>query len=122
MLKLSSQLAAPAWLDLVPGVRIETRPATPAAMIIARREAGKLFRADGADADPDTGAKATVALVGALARFAISDWSGVGDAEGEPATVTPENIDALMRIWPCYDAFDQQYVGPILAGEAEKNG
>ncbi|NEU15012.1 hypothetical protein G3T14_23495 [Methylobacterium sp. BTF04] len=122
MLKLSAHPSAPAWLDLMPGVRVQMRPATPAAMIIARREAGKVFRAEGADDDPDTGTKATVALVGALARFAISDWSGVGNAEGEPVPVTAENVDALMQIWPCYDAFDQQYVGPILTGETEKNG
>ena len=40
MLKLAPRADEPFWLDLLPGVRVRVRPATPAAMIAARAEAG----------------------------------------------------------------------------------
>lgn len=121
MLKLSTQPVDPKWLDLLPNVRVRVRPVTVAAIIVARGDAGTVFRSEGADADPQTGAKATSAMVRSLARFAITEWEGVGDENDQPATVTLEAIDALMTVWPAYDGFERLYVGPALAGETEKN-
>jgi hypothetical protein len=122
MIKLSLSSSEPAWLDLLPGVRVRARPVTVAAIIVARADAGKVFRTDEADSDPQTGAKATSAMVRSLARFAIMEWEGVGGEDDQPADVTPEGIDALMSVWPAYDGFERLYVGPALAGETEKNG
>ena len=122
MLKLPSAQSDLRWLDLLPGARVRVRPVTVAAIIVARADAGRVFRADEADADPQTGAKATSAMVRALARFAIAEWEGIGGDDDQPAGVTLEAIDALMSLWPAYDAFERLYVGPALAGETEKNG
>ena len=122
MLKLPSAQSDLRWLDLLPGARVRVRPVTVAAIIVARADAGRVFRADEADADPQTGAKATSAMVRSLARFAIAEWEGIGGDDDQPAGVTLEAIDALMSLWPAYDAFERLYVGPALAGETEKNG
>lgn len=121
MLQLSHQSAVPKWLDLLPGVRVCVRPVTVAAILVARGEAGAVFHGEGADTDPQTSAKATAAMVRSLARYAITDWDGVGDADDRPVPVAPEAIEALMSLWPAYDSFDRLYVGPALAGETEKN-
>ena len=121
MLKLPSAHSDLHWLDLLPGARIRVRPVTVAAIIVARADAGKVFRADEADADPQTGAKATSAMVRSLARYAIAEWEGIGGEDEAPAEVTPEAVDALMSLWPAYDSFERLYVGPALAGQAEKN-
>jgi hypothetical protein len=57
----------------------------------------------------------------ALARAAILDWEGIGDAEGEPLAVSPEAIDALLDIWPIFEAFQTVYVAKGLLLDAEKN-
>jgi hypothetical protein len=46
----------------------------------------------------------------------------VGNAEGKPAAVTSEGVEALMDLWPIADAFERQYLGPALLLEGEKNG
>lgn len=125
MLKLSLTQREPAWLDLIPDVRLRVRPPTSAAMIAARTAASKAFQPpeEGAPAPSgDRGSEAAASLVLALAHHAIVEWEGVGDAEGEPAPVTAENVEALMRVWPAFDAFDRLYVAPALAGSEEKNG
>ncbi|NEU14977.1 hypothetical protein G3T14_23315 [Methylobacterium sp. BTF04] len=122
MIRLPSASNDVVWIDLFPGVRVRVRPHTVAAIIVARADAGKVFRADEANADPQTGAKATSAMVRSLARFAIIEWEGVGGEDDLPAEVTLDGIDALMSVWPAYDGFERLYVGPALSGEAEKNG
>lgn len=121
MIKLPSAHSDLHWLDLLPGARVRVRPVTVAAIIVARADAGKVFRSEDADTDPQTGAKATSAMVRSLARFAIAEWEGIGSNDDQPAEVTPETIDALMSLWPAYDSFERLYVGPALAGETEKN-
>ena len=105
----------PYWLDLGHGVRVKVRPLTTALM--------KAVQADfaghpGAD-DPASG-RAEVFL-GLLARHAILEWDGVGDEKGEPAPVTHENVEALMRLWPIAEAFERLYLAPALLLEDEKN-
>jgi len=63
-----------------------------------------------------------VAMAQAVARMVITEWSGVGDAEGNPLPVTPEGIDALLNIWPVFEAFQEKALGPHLVLDAEKNG
>jgi hypothetical protein len=57
----------------------------------------------------------------AVARIAIEDWSGVGDETGSPIPVSPEGIDALLDIWPVFEAFQTKYVARAMILDAEKN-
>jgi len=57
----------------------------------------------------------------ALGRIAIVDWEGVGDENGDPVTVSPEGIDALLDVWPLFEAFQTEYVAGGLMLDAEKN-
>jgi hypothetical protein len=41
----------------------------------------------------------------AVARRAVLDWEGVGDDAGNPRARQPEGIDALLEIWPVFEAF-----------------
>lgn len=117
MLKLTT-VAEPYWLDLLPGVRIKVRPITIASMLIARDAVSKVYR--GADQE-DVGARANIALVREIALRGIVEWEGVGDADGNPAPVTPETIGALLDHWPAYDEIDVRYVAPALERGTEKN-
>jgi len=56
-----------------------------------------------------------------LGRLAITDWDGVGDDAGKPVDVSPEGIDALLDIWPLFEAFQTEYVAGGLLLDAEKN-
>ena len=107
---------APFWCDLVPGVRVKLHPLTTALMVAAR--------SDPAIADLPKDARteeAALAMAKALARMAILDWEGVGDAEGAPLVVSPEAIDALLDIWPIFEAFQTVYVEKGLLLDSEKN-
>lgn len=107
---------APQWRDLVPGVRVRLRPLTTALMVAAR--------GDPAIADlPERTAteEAALAMAKALARRAILAWEGIGDADGNPIEPSPEAIDALLDLWPAFEAFQTQYVAKALMLDAEKN-
>ena len=106
----------PRWLDLLPGVRLKLRPLTTALMVAARADAG-------VEALPPEASTEDLALAmaRAVARIAILEWEGVGDAEGNPVGVTPEGIDALLDIWPAFEAFQGAYVAKALLLDAEKN-
>ena len=108
--------ATPAWLDLAPGLRLLVSPLTTALMVSAR--------ADPAIEDLPEGASQealALAMAKAVARRAVLDWEGVGDAMGTVMPVTPEGIDALLEIWPVFEAFQTQYVAKGLILDAEKN-
>jgi hypothetical protein len=62
-----------------------------------------------------------LAMAKALARRAVLDWEGVGDATGDPLVVSPEGIDALLDVWPVFEAFQTGYVAKGLVLEQEKN-
>ena len=50
----------------------------------------------------------------------ILDWKGVGDTEGEPIAPTAEGIDALLDLYPLFQAWEVNYVGKGLALSAKK--
>ena len=50
-----------------------------------------------------------------------SDGSVVKNADGSPALVTPAGIDALLEVWPIFEAFQAVYVSKGLLLDAEKN-
>ncbi len=116
MLKLAFD-REPFWLDLSPGVRIQFRPITVAAILLARTAAADVLRAGGDDAM----VRAGVAFTRSLAQSGIAAWEGIGDAQGNVVEPTADNIDALLELWPTFDAIDRLYVGPALIRDAEKN-
>jgi len=107
---------APRWLDLLPGVRLKLRPLTTALMVSARADPA-------VEALPPeaTTEELALAMAKAVARRAVLEWEGVGDANGNPVSVTPEGIDALLEIWPAFEAFQGAYVAKGLLLEQEKN-
>jgi len=107
----------PQWLDLGHGVRLQLLPLTTALMVAARSDPA--VRALATDACNDERA---AVFAGALARRAIVDWDGVGDADGKVLEVSPEGIDALMALYPIFEAFNLLYSAPGLFLDAEKNG
>ena len=115
MLKLNLA-RTPHWLDLGHGVRLHVEPLTSALMMAARADPA-------VEALPeDAGNEAlALAMAKAVARRAVLDWEGVGDAEGRPLPVTPEGIDALLEVWPIFEAFQIAYVAKGLVLEQEKN-
>lgn len=108
---------APSWCDLIPGVRVKLRPLTTALMVSARGDPAIADLPEGSATE-----EAALAMAKALARRAILDWEGIGDAEGAPLPVSPEAIDALLDLWPAFEAFQSSYVAKALLLDAEKNG
>ena len=107
---------APFWCELVPGVRVKLRPLTTGLMVAARSDPAIANLPKEARTE-----EAALAMAKALARSAILDWEGVRDAEGAPLVVSPEAIDALLDIWPIFEAFQTVYVAKGLLLDAEKN-
>jgi len=62
-----------------------------------------------------------VAFAKALARRAVLSWEGIGDADGNAIDPSPNSVDALLDIWPIFEAFQQTYVSKGLLLEQEKN-
>ena len=112
-LDLSSE---PKWLDLGAGLRLHVPPVTTAIMVAARNDPA-------VDALPEAASKEEQALVmaKAVARRVVTGWEGVGDADGNPVPVTSEGIDALLDIWPVFEAFQTRCLAPHLMLDAEKN-
>lgn len=106
----------PRWHDLAPGVRVLLRPLTTALMVATRSDPE-------VEAVPDGTSDEERALIfaKALARRAVLDWEGVGDAEGNVIDTSTAAIDALLDIWPIFEAFQLVYVSKGLLLEQEKN-
>jgi hypothetical protein len=106
----------PQWLDLGAGLRLAVLPVTTAVMVAARND-------HAVEALPEGASKEEQALVmaRAVARRVVTGWEGVGDASGNPVPVTPEGIDALLDIWPVFEAFQTRCLAPHLMLEQEKN-
>jgi len=106
----------PAWLDLGHGVRVLLGPLTTAMMVAARNDPAIASLPEDA---PDEAA--ALAFAKALARVAILAWEGVGDANSQPIDPSAEAIDALLDIWPLFEAFQTKYVAKGLVLDQEKN-
>ena len=108
--------ATPQWLTLAPDLRLLVSPLTTALMVSARADMS-------IETLPETATteELALAMAKAVARRAILEWEGVGDENGSVVAVTPESIDALLEIWPVFEAFQTQYVANGLILDAEKN-
>ena len=107
---------APQWCDLIPGVRVRLRPLTTALMVSARADPA----IDGLS-ETSSQEDMALAMAKAVARRAVLEWEGVGDDDGNLVPVSPAGIDALLEIWPVFEAFQAQYVARGLMLDAEKN-
>ena len=108
--------ATPEWLDLAPGLRLLVGPVTTALMVSARADPAIEALPEGASQEA-----LALAMAKAVARRAVLDWQGVGDDAGNIVPVSPEGIDALLEIWPVFEAFQTTYVAKGLILDAEKN-
>lgn len=108
--------ATPQWLELAPGLRLLVGPLTTALMVSARADPAIEDLPDGTSQEA-----LALAMAKAVARRAVLDWEGVGDDAGNIIPVSPEGIDALLEIWPVFEAFQTQYVARGLILDAEKN-
>lgn len=106
----------PRWHDLAPGVRVQLRPLTTALMVATRSDPA-------VEALPEnvSDEERAVAFAKTLARRAILAWEGIGDAGGNAIGPDPTAIDALLDIWPIFEAFQLSYVSKGLLLDAEKN-
>ena len=107
----------PQWLDLGHGVRLQLMPLTTALMVATRSDPA----VQSLDADASNDSRAAV-FAAALARRAVVDWEGVGDENGKVLEISPDGIDALLSLWPIFEAFNLHYVSPGMLLDAEKNG
>ncbi|MGB3796530.1 MAG: hypothetical protein WA957_09545 [Alteraurantiacibacter sp.] len=108
--------AAPEWLELSPGLRLLVAPLTTALMVSARADPPVEALPEGSSQED-----LALAMAKSVARRAVLDWEGVGDDAGNTLPVTPDGIDALLEIWPVFEAFQTQYVARGLILDAEKN-
>jgi hypothetical protein len=106
----------PRWLDLGHGVRLRTAPLTTALMVASRSDPAVEALADTASDE-----ERALVFAKAIARRAVNGWEGVGDAEGSPVPVTPDGVDALLEVWPIFEAFQAAYVSKGLLLDTEKN-
>ena len=108
--------AGPQWLDLGSGLRLAVLPVTTAVMVAARNDPAVEALSDAASKE-----ELALAMARAVARRVVTGWEGVGDADGNPVPVSPEGIDALLDIWPVFEAFQTRCLAPHLMLDAEKN-
>lgn len=106
----------PAWLDLGHGVRLHLQPLTTAMMVASRNDPAVAALPEDA-----TDEASALVFAKALARNAVLDWEGVGDAEGNVTPVSPDGINALLDVWPLFEGFQTKYVAKGLVLDQEKN-
>ena len=106
----------PRWLDLGAGLRLHVLPVTTAIMVAARNDPAVEALSDAASKEEQA-----LVMAKAVARRVLTGWEGVGDADGNPVPVSPEGIDALLDIWPVFEAFQTRCLAPHLMLDAEKN-
>ena len=118
MLRLNLS-TAPCWLDLGHGVRLLIEPLSTAVMMAARNDPA-IAEAAATEGSASNDDLARI-VAKAVARIVVKDWEGVGDADGKPLPVTPDGLDALLELWPIFEAFQTNYIAGGLILEQEKN-
>ena len=95
-------------------------PLTTAIMLAARSDPTIIAAAadSGGSASNDDLARI---VAKAVARIVVRDWEGVGDEDGEPMAISHDGIDALLELWPIFEAFQTKYIAGALILDAEKN-
>lgn len=102
------------WLELMPGVQLYVKPLTSALMLRVQ-----------ADLPPSNGDEDNhdwyVEFVKHIALAAIEKWSGIGDADGNLADVTRDNVWCLLDDYQLFTEFQTQYLADYQARQSEKN-
>lgn len=106
----------PEWIDLGHGVRVRCRRIDTALIARASNDPRVAELKEGSEP-----ATVSVAMAKVLAELAILEWEGVGDGEGYPVAPSPENVGALLDLFPIFDAFQTRYVAKGLMLSAEGN-
>ena len=70
---------------------------------------------------PPPRTRRALAFAIAIARIAVTDWEGVGDTDGNPLPVTSEGIDALLEVWPIFEAFQAGFFRRISTTHPENS-
>lgn len=104
----------PRWVDIAGDARIQIAPVNAVRMLRAR---ARLDR----DAPVADDAAGQAEFVLALAAECIVGWEGIEDANGDPADVSPEAIEALLDDYRVFEAFQAAVLGPYMERIAEKN-
>jgi hypothetical protein len=138
MLRLTMQRES-RWLELAGlGVSIKMRPLTTAVVTAAKSEAIKRLAAMQAAAEEKaaagfdaegpgfTDANWRAGLIEqyvaeALLRYGAEEWSGVGDADGNPLPLGPAAFEAFAAHEPAARAFLAAALDPLDAVAAEGN-
>jgi hypothetical protein len=134
-----SQRSQPYDLELPYGLRVTVRPLTTAGMAAAQAAARRAVEAIERQARERTEAGLTLdglpdlsaegerdgfyqgQLIRELALRHITHWTGV-ELEGGPAPPTPENIAAVMELYPVGERFFQEFTLRQVLLNAAKNG
>lgn len=112
----------PRWLDFGHGVRLLVEPLTTAIMLAARSDPAIVAAAADAESDAAHSNDDLARIVAkSVARIVVKDWDGVGDEDGEPMAISHDGIDALLELWPIFEAFQTKYIAGALILDAEKN-
>jgi len=102
----------PEWIELLTGVRVKVAPLTTAVVQAAMSEV--VSQTDGTEF--------SIALTKAIARIAILDWEGVGDADGAHVAPSADYINCLMDLYQASAAFNQLYISRWQVLADEKKG
>jgi hypothetical protein len=134
-----SQRSEPYELELPYGLRVTVRPLTTAGMAAAQAAARRAVEAIerqarerteaglALDGLPDLATEGErdglyqAQLIRVLALRHITSWNGV-ELEGGPAPPTPENIAAVMELYPVGERFFQEFTLRQVLLNAAKNG
>jgi len=134
-----SQPTVPFELELPYGLRVTVRPLTTAGMAAAQAAARRAVEAIerqarerveaglALDGLPDLSAEGErdgfyqAQLIRELAVRHITSWTGL-ELEGGPAPLTPENIAAVMELYPVAERFFQEFTLRQVLLNAAKNG
>jgi hypothetical protein len=126
-------------IELPYGLTITVKPLTTAGMAAAQAAARRAIEAierqigerkeaglptDGLpdlDVDADRDGFYQSQLIRELAVRHITDWTGI-EMEGGPAPPTPENIAAVMNLYPAGERFFQEFTLRQVLINAAKNG
>lgn len=123
----------PYWIDLVAGARVKVTPlsmgiyqaARTRSWIEAEKESGAVRGTDGKFADdtdfPLLNGLFNGCLAQNLARYGVIEIEGVQDADGAPATFTPDTAAELMLIPVIGGKFLTEYTNSLTAVIAEGN-
>jgi hypothetical protein len=114
MLRLN-MASGPRWYDLGHGVRVECVALTSG--LVAAANADPRVKDLPADVHPDV---RWHAFIKSVASLCITDWDGVGGADGQPLPVTQDAVGVLMDLFAISNQFAAVFITPTLLLAEEK--